>query len=286
MGNKSFKLHFDSVLAMSQFIETNQPAYEKSRQSGGSFTDCMSHKKTRKILAQGGHWSEGVERMQSARIDVTKIPLQESAIPVPVPAMVGHRPNVPAYLAGAPICMVRNTPESRPDRRVRMLVSIGGSAAVDHKALLRRGAAVMGAIQQLCNEGYAVELTVGFMITTNHTGKDGDQAYFTCKVKDFQDTFNPAALAFVLAEPSFFRRSMFSLFDISRVLDPDQPILKECAYNLGYPLTDFSRPEFADFDIIYESMHSGERWTVENSADKAMKKVYEWLEKTSKGAAA
>lgn len=276
MQTDIYEKAFQSVTGLSNFLEAGWPDWEKGFQSGQSFTDCMSHDATREILSQGGHWSEGVARMKSAQIDVTKIPLSESSFALQQLSVVGHRPSVPAFMAGAPMSMVRNLPETRPDRRVRMLVSVCASAGVKHEILLNRGAAIMGAIDQLCGEGYAVELTVGFFIES-----DDKQVHLTTRIKDFQDTYNPAALAFVLGEPSFFRRALFALFNILQVQQPDNKAIQAQGYTLGAPVTGLF--EKLDYDIVYDSLHLHDGWTKANAADKAMERVYNWLARTGKG---
>jgi hypothetical protein len=264
--------HFESLLGLSSYLEDNWQAWRDGNKPGGSFKDCMSQTAAKKILKKGGHWDEGAQRMTRARIDAGKFPMLKSAMPVPAPAVAGYRANVPAFLAGSPVSMVRNTDVEMSDRRCRMLVAVNASASVKHDTLLNRGAAIMGAIEAMENEGYSVELTVGFL-----TGSSIGEAHFLVKVKDYCDTFNPASLAFVLAEPSFFRRSLFALFEIDRVSDPENPILDEMEYGLGYPLGTF---DDKGYNIVFEPLHGGERWTPANSADKAMEKVFDWLERS------
>lgn len=268
---------FDSLLGLSKYLDDNWDQWLNSNQPGGSFTECMTHSECREILRHGGHWEAGAARMLSARIEPAKFPMRESALPMPINVVVGHRPNVGAFLAGAPASMVRNTEVAMADRRCRMLVCVNASCSIKHDTLLNRGAAIMGAVENLQNEGYAVELTVGFL-----TASSEGEAHLLVKIKDYQDTFNPAALAFVLAEPSFFRRSLFAMYEIDSMMQPDNEILQSMRMNLGYPV---SKLDKMDYEIVFEPLHGRERWTPSNSADKAMEKVYDWVERNREGPA-
>jgi len=275
-------IHFDSVLALSEYIESGWQDWEQGKHSGSTFTDCMTHQKARAILAQGAYWPEGEERMQKAALKLDKIPQSTVDVPMPDNYIVGHKANVGAFLAGSPYSMTRYVYTPMDDKRCRMLVSVAGSGMVKHQALMNRGAAIMGAIDNLQSQGYAVELTVGFFITNHSSGKGGEQVHYTVTVKNFQDTYTPAALAFVLAEPSFFRRNLFSVFDID-LQQTKHPLLDSMKINLGYPV---SKMDHLPFDIVYESLHGTDGWTAENSADKAMERVYKWLERNKSEAAA
>ena len=271
------RVNFNSILAVSDYLEENQQLWRESRKSGGSFTDCMSHGECRQILANGGDHQKSADRMKAAALDMTKVPAGDFYMPEMVAAPVGHRVNVGAFLAGTPISMVRFAPVPQPNKSVKMLVSVGGSAGVKHKALANRGAAILGAIDALQADGYAVELTVGFS-----TQQGNSEFHVTVLVKDFGDTWNPAAISFMLAEPSFFRRSLFAVINIEQVRDPESAAA-DMGGTLGSPIKKTNQTEY---DIEFENLHSAEGWTPEGSADKAMKKVYKWLERNKADAAA
>jgi hypothetical protein len=276
MPKKIQHIRFDSILACSDYLEKDWPLWQQSRQSGDSFDNLLSHSECKRILAAGGYDDRSAKRMKKAQLDIHKIPAGDLDVPECVNAPVGHRPNVGAFLAGSPMSMARFVPVPQPNKSVKMLVSVGGSAMVPYKALMNRGAAILGAIDNLQTEGYAVELTVGFFAKSGNS-----EFHTTVKVKDFHDTWNPGSIAFMLAEPSFFRRSLFAVCNIEQVRDGDSAAA-DMGGTLGTPIR---KTNNVDYDIEFESLHGADGWTPENSAEKAMTKVYEWLNRNKAGAA-
>jgi hypothetical protein len=261
---------FDSMLALSDFIENNAGAVVRDN----SFTDGPQMVEVREILKAGGYHAASGEHISKHSIDESKFPQRKSIMPMSVNSVAGHRPNVGAFLAGSPMSMVRNMPAAKVDGRVKILVPSTASCGVDHSTLLKRGAAIMGIIEHLQAEGYAVEVTVGFFMTATNEGTD--LVSVPIVVKHYQDTFDPAALGFALAEPSFGRKALFGAMDIMVKQNPDNALVVDMQHGMGYP----AKPEAyagMDYDIIFEAPHYHDRWTDDNSADKAMKKVYEWL---------
>ena len=277
MTKKIQSLQFDSAIALSDYLESNWSLWERGIQSGSTFTDCMTQDECRAILANGGHWEEGAARMQKAALDIHKIPARELDVPELVSAPVGHRPNVGAYMAGSPLSMNRFVPQPQPNKAVKMLVNLTASAGIGHQTLMNRGAAIMGAIDNLQAEGYAVELTVGFFTSA---GREGD-FHATIKIKDFHDTWNPAAFAFFIAEPSFYRRSLFAVANIEAARDSNS-IADALGDSLGSVITKLDNQ---DYDIEFDAQHLDQGWTADNAAEKAMQKVYDWLERNKADAA-
>ena len=268
----TYTKHFDSILGMSAYMEKNWEYWEQGDKSGSSFTDCLSHDEARKVMSHGGYYEAGAKRLTKAHIDGAKFPMQRSPMPVPAPAMAGHRANVPAFLSGSPMGMVRNIDQPLGDKRCRILVAVAASAGVKHEALMNRGAAIMGCIEALQSEGYAVELTAGWFTKR----LDYARVDLTLNVKSYQDTFNPAALAYILAEPSYLRKTLFSLCNILQEKHPESSALEGIRGGLGQPITDL---EGLGYDIVFDGVHLSGEWTPKNSADKAMGKVHEWLAK-------
>ena len=270
MTKKIQKVNFDSILAISDYLEGNQDLWQKSRKSGSTFEECMSHAETRQILASGGDHQPSADRMAAAELDLNKIPAGDYDTPEIAYSPVGHRPAVGAYLAGSPNSMARFVPMPQPNKSVKMLVSVGGSCGVSHDALMNRGAAILGAVDALQGEGFAVELSVGFA-----TSQGNSEFHTTVLVKDFGDTWIPSAISFMLAEPSFFRRSLFAVINIEQMKD-ENSAAADMGSSLGTPIQNTNNVEY---DIEFEALHNDEGWTPENSAAKAMKKVDAWLER-------
>lgn len=279
MANKKIQhLHFDSIIELSDYLESNWHHWEKSNKSGVSFSGLLSQDECRAILKNGGDHQPSADRMQRAELDMSKIPAGDLELPQLANAPYGHRPNVGAYLAGSPYSMVRFEPQPQPNKSVRMYYNLAASASVDSQSLAYVGASILGAIDALQVDGYAVELTIAMLIRTS----DGDNFHATIKVKDFGDTWNPAAIAFMLAEPSFFRRSLFALINIEQVKDP-KSIAAELGYGLGRPV---DKTDDMGYDIQFDGILSEDDIKPDDALERVMSRVYEWLETNKAGAAA
>ncbi len=280
MAKQYQKLHWDTIIAFSDYLESNWHHWEKSNKNRYDATPTMGFDEVRNILKCGGDHQPSADRMARAELDLNKIPLGDLDIPQLAPAVAGHRVNMGAYLAGSPKSMVRFARQPQTNKSVRMYVDIAASYKINNKTLANRGAAILGAVHALQVAGYAVELTVGMAVKTQ--GRSYDEFHASIRVKDFGDTWNPAAVAFMLAEPAFFRRALWALINIEQVKDPDS-VAAALGYGLGAPHPDADKSEY---DIAFTALHSRDNWTSANSADKAMTEVYKWLETNKAGAAA
>ena len=269
---ETFVYPFDSILALSNFLETNVTDREKRDNSfgGTTFADTME------ILKRGGYDQQSAGNIDATQIDTSKFPPRESTMPIPMTAMVGYRANVPAYLSNAPECMIKTSHTNVIDRRVRLLVASTSSCGIDDATMQARGAAIMGVLEYLEDIGYSVELTLGFYMSRDNDGADSLQCPLV--VKHFQDTFDPTVLGFLLTNPSFPRKALFGAVDcLARVL-PDNQMVNDIAHGcMGYPMRD-QMNEIEGYDVVFEAMHLSDRWTRDNSAGKALDKVYKWLE--------
>jgi hypothetical protein len=269
---ETFVYPFDSILALSNFLQEHVTNKEKRDNSfgGTTFADTLD------ILARGGYDPASAGNIDATQIDTAKFPARESTMPIPQNAMVGYRPNVAAYLANAPECMVKQGHTNVIDRRVRILVASTSSCGIDDDTMKARGAAIMGVLEYLQDIGYSVELSVGFYMSRDNGGADSLQVPLV--VKHYQDTFDPTVLGFLLTNPSFPRKALFGAVDcLARVL-PDNEMVNDIAHGcMGYPMTE-QMNEIDGYDIAFEAMHLSDRWTRDNSAGKALAKVYSWLE--------
>ena len=269
---ETFVYPFDSILALSNFLETNRGSCRDRDNSfgGTSFADTLD------ILQRGGYDAASAGNIDATHIDTSKFPPRESTMPIPITSMVGYRANVPAYLSNAPECMVKTSHMNVIDRRVRILVASTSSCGISDSTMQARGAAIMGVLEYLEDIGYSVELTVGFYMSRDNGGADSLQVPLV--VKHFQDTFDPTVLGFLLTNPSFPRKALFGAVECLAKVLPDNEMVTDIAYGcMGYPMRS-EMENIEGYDVVFEAMHLDDRWTEKNSAGKALDKVYAWID--------
>lgn len=190
----------------------------------------------------GGSWQQGADQIVRARIEIERASATARAVE-PVRRVAGHSPCVQSYLAGIPEAMWAADDESptRKGRVLRVGVMSLCSAGCSAESVMYRGAAALGCIDQLEAEGYRIELVT---IVASMRGKVA--RHWDVVVKQAQDDYSPAAVAFALAHPGFSRRLGFRLMETDRASNK----VTESSYG---SMTDLCRFDPAGFDVFIPS---------------------------------
>ena len=123
--------------------------------------------------------------------------------------VAGAYPDVARAVAGAPDCMLDDTPnEVRPTQSVRVIVSIATPWTTDLFEFVNRGAAILSAVEAAEASGHRVEVVVEETVVGQDTG-------FSASIM-LKSAGHPAdrdSLAFFLIHPSALRRVFFALLE-------------------------------------------------------------------------
>lgn len=132
-------------------------------------------------------------------------------------AAAGFFPNVPAYLAGRPRCMVTRKKSPAPAKIVNVITNGGISSAISAKNAAQTNAMFFSAIQFLERNGLRVNVFYTDKTVEKYRGKEAKElgAYkqeiiTIIKIKDASQPLNGPLLAFPLINPDMQRRMLFA----------------------------------------------------------------------------
>lgn len=164
-------------------------------------------------LAQTG-WAEGAKKIAKARrelephIKPARAIAQRRRLQSHY-SVAGEGVDMGRYIQGNPECMVdyRHQVKMRSTRIVTLLVSCSCSSNISNKQIINRGACIAAAVELLEMAGLAVEVIIANAVKSrNHS---------ICQqsviAKPAGERLDTAQLAYILAHPSFLRRTMFSV---------------------------------------------------------------------------
>jgi hypothetical protein len=121
--------------------------------------------------------------------------------------VAGGAVDVPAYLAGAPTCMLRRVRRPSP-RRIRLVVDIATSGGVSRQAIERRGMATLALLRRLDAAQQPVDLYVASAMRSGDAGRD-DAVIQLTRVESAP--LDLARAAYVLTQDDFQRQFCFQI---------------------------------------------------------------------------
>lgn len=207
-------ISFNSVYELGKFVQDSKTAPEREDQNNCSirFSDSLcsgfSFDAAIECAMSGGQWKEGAERMPALDTtpdDSTAMIEQERLNASPV----GFAPIVPNVLAGTPDSMMTFDATPAPAKVVRLAVHIGRSGRVEDYATYNRGAAILGAIDQLEQSGTQCEL---WAVWRNQRGCH--QVEVRVLIKDAGESWEPAKAAFAFCSLAFQRRLCWRVAEV------------------------------------------------------------------------
>lgn len=206
--------HFDSISdLMATLHEREKTAYVKKRAKTAASREERGDRWCRQSLSDamtmadnGGADFDTAQKMMEIK-ELTDAAMDgQIYMPDWTPAMAGFMPNVPAFCAGEPLTMWAQSEETlKPARVIKIVVVCVPQAGVEADAMLNQGAAILGAIDALERDSNTrvelIGLTPAFSYDHN--------ALMTVKLKAAGDDWNPASVAFAIANPAYGRRIGF-----------------------------------------------------------------------------
>ena len=171
----------------------------------------------REVLKRSENASkEELEQFLNLAGGLQAVNLKATRANVAEPAFVGSRPNVPAYIAGAPKNMYRM---ARPKEKkvVQVLINLTYSEDTTAGQLRNRGILALNLVRVLEQNGYIVDFRA-------FEAKFEDNAVYLCEVmlKKSGGKLNPESCYYPLCEQLILRHAVDLLQRMSRFAEPEE----------------------------------------------------------------
>ncbi|MBQ6105184.1 MAG: hypothetical protein IJL03_04455 [Lachnospiraceae bacterium] len=157
-----YHLTFDSLLEIERFLRSDPPVNAKSFQHMMSIRadEAFAGPPLDKAIAFcSGGFQEGIEDFFAVAKPLSAVTRQTFKQRKVHTAIVGSRPNVPAYIAGEPKNMYRMT-RVVEKKVIRMYMNLSYNRNTTEEQIRRRGALVLNLIEILEQNGYIVDFRV------------------------------------------------------------------------------------------------------------------------------
>lgn len=206
-----------------------------SVRKGSKFHGTNTLKDAVKLAYTG--WTAGANKLQELSaddIDLDGYELQRDT--VRDYDVAGHYPDVAAFCAGEPECMiVEDTPSETMQPVIKLVISGAVSGSVSTDSIEKQGAAVLSVVRALQTRGFSVDLTWAI------ANYEADfRMATTVKICDASEPLDTESLAFALVHPSMLRRLAFAAWELDENCKP-------IGESFGHPEHDItSLPEYAD----------------------------------------
>lgn len=226
LGDELIEYKFDSIWSLFQYLKkariTKPFEKDKSSESGSlEFTGTKSYGEAEKLCLYGGDKSE-FEKFMYLKEALDDTLIEKQVRNIQYNDFVGDTPNVPMYLMGHPLNMIRQKREEfSEDKVIDIYFNISVSSSVEKSQIFNRGIIALTLIDHLESLGYRVNLHL-FELSTN-----SDQiCLYEFNLKQIDEATDYRTLFFPLTHPSFLRRIIFRLIETT-------PELKE-SWSNGY----------------------------------------------------
>ena len=164
-------------------------------------------------LARNG-WPEGTRLLKDAA-DQLEVPpvLGDTVLPEAYYDVTGSDVDVSRYLSGEPENMMQYTfPRAPLGNTVELVVECSQSSSTPTETIMRRGAAILAAVEAMQAQGYSTGVTVAAHVINNARNLEVSHVVPIVKPGEFVDS---DALAFALAHPSWLRRFVFAASEVA-----------------------------------------------------------------------
>ena len=202
--------HHETFTGMSDLMATID---KRDREDGYSTHDggrgwcAQTLEEATEIANNGGADFDTADKMIAVK-NLTDAAMADAIyLPNWTPSVAGFLPNVGAFCAGEPLSMYNQAEHVLETAKVvKIVVTCIPCASVSAPAMLNRGAALLGAIDALERDGNTRVELVGIFPSFSTRAKN---CLMEIALKSAGDDWNPASVAFAIANPSFGRRIGF-----------------------------------------------------------------------------
>ncbi len=178
--------------------------------------------------------------------------------------------DIDRYLRGEPEHMWETwmDEDTLRGKAIKVLVNCVASSTVQATDLVKRGAAVVAAVEAVIASGMNVELWVGESVKSGQNR--GQHVCEMVLLKEYNDIIDPNVLAYTIGHPTMLRRVCFFL---NEQRDMKQRELFGFTKNGGYgKVTDFPAEIVDQFDLVIPRYKAGDETNVEELYDRMMER--------------
>ena len=236
-NSKNIAHRFNSIGAFVAYLDRGkqQYSYDDSQKEGDKdWYGSATYKEANDTLLFGD--KENAEKiMQSNEYkEACRVINAQRAKREIFPSVVGFAPHVPNYIAGVPNQMLRTRNVQVKQRTITVAIACSVPCAVSSEKMRKASANIALAISKIEASGTRVQVFAGAGFTQKwmeeRDTNSGQTLSAWVKIKDYQQQLDLLRMIYPLGNPSFFRRHMFRLMEITPNLEPDM------VYGYGYQM--------------------------------------------------
>lgn len=218
LGNSIFEYNFESLNAFLNYIKTgtiNRNVFcdKLSSETGGyDFTKTSSLEEAIAFCKNGCDYK--FDSFLKLKNEVSKNLIKPSEVSVLYKDVVGFLPSVPDFIIGSPLNML-NKKNKNFNNIIDIYFQVAYASHTTTSQIYNRGAITLSIIDALEKSGYAVNLHT-FEFSYNPYDYDVNEYFLAFfKLKDCSQFLNEKIAFFPLCHPSFLRRCVFRLEEIT-----------------------------------------------------------------------
>ena len=217
-------LEFDTISDIAKYVKEGKPSlwFEKKQKSHEISSDMYEFCKTNtftdayKMLTEG--WYEGSKKLET-RLKLEKGSTFNKLERKFIQDVVGFQPIVANYLMGVPKSMVNSKMVMRKEKVVTLNYCAAFSSSVKASVIEENCITAFRIIKAIETAGTRVNLNVFYAgyVYDYQTGKNRCKRYNLIKlrIKGANERLNIAKMAFPMVHPSFLRRILFRVIEVS-----------------------------------------------------------------------
>jgi hypothetical protein len=202
----SLRIDLENLAAMAALAATTAPG-ERSRETEEGFFTSATFDDVLKFARRG--WPEGAAHAKRLLSQFTLPPLIETHSAT-FHDVTGAYVDVGQYVQGTPECMVNFTPDTRPIRFVKIIVSAVYSGSFTTDKAINRGVTIAAVIDALESRGIRCDVE----LVTALSGHDNGKLFIHLPLKVSENPLNLDTLTFAIAHPAYLRRLIFAIMEI------------------------------------------------------------------------
>ena len=215
------KLEFDSLWELIDYLKNHRYNLDfsgrDSEEGSFQFTGTHSYGEAENLCLYGGSKSE-FEKFIHLKETLDSSLEEKRLRNVQYNDFIGEVPNVPLYLMGYPLNMIRQEKEEIiEDKVIDIYYNVAAAAYNRKEQMFNRGVIALSLIDYLESMGYKVNLCL-FELSFEPYSKQIVYYKFNLKTIDEQSDYR--TLFFPLTHPSFLRRILFKLLEKTDGLRP------------------------------------------------------------------
>jgi len=207
--NNSFNKEYES---WTEFLdELKKPTNIRGQSNDpehGSWYKTKSFSEAKDLLING--WPEGTKSILKLKEKLDLNAFVEKSFAIKYD-LIGDYPDPGVYNSGNPECMIDFTYKNNKKGIINIYINSVASSTFSDEDFLRRGASTLCLIDHLENQGYRCGLYTGESLTSY-----GNTTYeIIAPLKEPNQQIDLSRLAFVTSHPSFLRRIIFYINELS-----------------------------------------------------------------------